>query len=319
MRPGSPAGALPSPGVSERRPAFLEARAGGLRIVHRADVDPALVVQAIARHRQNAAQQLEGCEAYGPGSSVSRVVLAGRARELDLAVKWNHWRGWRGALSDRLNGSRAVRARLGAERLRAVGIPHPETLALAERRRFGLVMESFILTRFLDGAQPLPIALSELRDSPRQRRALAYGVGEVVGMLHAAGLDHSDLKHSNLLVTAERRIVLLDLDSVARPRRPRWRRRVRALGQLEAFASDLYPWLPRTDRARFLRAYFRHQPELRGRRRELLRAVTRWVERRLARWARQEPRRHIQYPLAPRKQPPGGEEGAERLGRVEPA
>jgi tRNA A-37 threonylcarbamoyl transferase component Bud32 len=313
------AGALRSRAVNARQPAFLEARAGGLRIVHRADVDPALVVQAIARHRENAAQQLEGCEAYGPGSSVSRVVLGGRSRELDLAVKWNHWRGWRGALSDLFNGSRATRARLGAERLRAVGIPHPETLALAERRRLGLVTESFILTRFLGGAEPLPAVLPEIRRSPPQRRRLAYAVGDVVGMLHAAGLDHSDLKHSNLLVTAEWRIVLLDLDSLARPRRPTWRRRVRALGQLEAFASDLYPWLPRTDRARFLRAYFRHQPELCDRRRELVRAVTPWVERRLERWARQVPRRHIQYPLAPREEPGSGEESPGPLERVEPA
>jgi tRNA A-37 threonylcarbamoyl transferase component Bud32 len=305
--------------VGGRQPAFLEARASGLRIVHRVDVDPAWVVQAIARHRENAAHQLERCEAYGPGSSVSRVVLGGRSRELDLAVKWNHWRGWRGALSDLFNGSRATRARLGAERLRAVGIPHPETLALAERRRLGFVMESFILTRFLRDAQPLPAALPEIRRSPDQRRKLAYAVGDVVGMLHAAELDHSDLKHSNFLVTKERRIVLLDLDCLARARRPGWRRRVRALGQLEAFASDLYPWLPRTDRARFLRAYFRHQPELGERRRELVRAVIPWVEHRLDRWARQMPRRRIQYPLAPREEPASPDEPPRPVGRVEPA
>ncbi len=306
--------------MGARQPVFLEARAGGLRIAHRADVDPEVVRQAIARHRENAAHALARCEAYGPGSSVSRVVLGGRARALDLAVKWNHWRGWRGVLSDLVNGSRASRARLGAERLRAVGIPHPETLALAERRRLGLVMESFLLTRFLDGAQPLSAILPEIRRSPAQRRKLAYAVGDIVGMLHAAGLDHSDLKHSNLLVTAQQRIVLLDLDTLARPRRPTWRRRVRALGQLEAFASDLYPWLPRTDRVRFLEAYLRHQPELRERRRELVRAVIPWVERRLERWAHQVPRRHIQYPLAPRQAPGLREESPPGPAeRVEPA
>ena len=305
--------------MKARRPAFLEARAGGLRILHRADVDPALVVQAVARHRENAAHRMERCEAYGPGSSVSRVLLGGRSGELDLAVKWNHWRGWRGVLSDLFNGSKASRARLGAERLRAVGIPHPETLALAERRRLGLVMESFVLTRFLGEAQPLPAVLPEIHRSPAQRRRLAHAVGDVVGILHAAGLDHSDLKHSNLLITAERRIVLLDLDCLARPRRLTWRRRVRALGQLEAFASDLYPWLPRTDRARFLRAYLRRQPQLLERRRELVRAVTPWVERRLERWAGEVPRRHIQYPLAPREAPSSGEESPGPVERVEPA
>jgi hypothetical protein len=287
--------------VSAHQPSFLEARVAGLRIAHRADLDPGIVVRAIARHRENAARKSKACEAYGPASSVSRVALSDRSRALDLAVKWNHWRGLRGALSDLFNGSRAARARIGADRLRAVGIPHPETLAIAERRRLGVVTESFLITRFIDGAEPLPAALHEIRRSPRARRALAFTVGDTIGTLHATGLDHSDLKHSNLLVTPEHRIALLDLDSLARPRRPRWRQRVRALGQLEAFASDLYPWLPRTDRARFLSAYLCREPALRGRRRELVRCVRVWVERRLARWAGEDRQSATHYPLAPRK------------------
>jgi tRNA A-37 threonylcarbamoyl transferase component Bud32 len=289
-----------------------------MRVVHRADLDPALVVRAIERHRENAVHELRRCEAYGPGSSVSRVVLTDRSRELDLAVKWNHWRGLRGALSDAFSGSRAVRARIGARRLRAVGILHPETLAVAERRRVGLVTESFLITRFIAGAEPLSAAIHEIRRVPRQRRALAFAVGDAIGRLHAAGLDHTDLKHSNLLVTPEHRVALLDLDSLARPHPPRWRRRVRALGQLEAFAVDLYPWLPRTDRARFLCAYFRREPALRGRRRELVRDVRSWVERRLARWAHQDRSFSIHYPLVPRNAPPREEDPSRQLERSEP-
>jgi hypothetical protein len=300
--------------VSTRRRSFLEASAAGLRVVHRDDLDPRVAARAIARHRENAARKSKGCEAYGPASSVSRVALSDRTRTLDLAVKWNHWRGLRGALSDLFNGSRAERARMGAERLRAAGIPHPETLAIAERRRLGLVAESFLITRFIDGAEPLPVALHELRGDPRARRALAFAVGDAIGTLHAAGLDHSDLKHSNLLVMPDRRVALLDLDSLARPRRPRWRRRVRALGQLEAFASDLYPWLPRTDRARFLSAYLRREPALREHRRELVRCVRVWVERRLARWAGEDRQAAIRYPLAPRKK---REKKLDATGRLE--
>lgn len=82
---------------------------------------------------------------------------------LDLAVKWSHWRGWRAALSDRLRGSRAVRAVAGAARLAPVGLRQPESLAIAERRRLGLVWESFLITGFLEGSQPLPAAMPELR------------------------------------------------------------------------------------------------------------------------------------------------------------
>jgi hypothetical protein len=279
--------------------ALHEIRVGDLTIAHRADLAPALVVQAIARHRENAARRSEGCEHWGEASSVSRVVV-GDGEGFDLAVKWNHWRGPRGALSDRFYGSRARKAVAGADRLAAIGLDGPETLAIAERRRFGFVTESFLLTRFLADALPLPAAMPEIRRDPRRRRRLATRLGEAVGTLHAAGADHSDLKHSNLLVTADDRYVFLDLDTLVPPRAPSWRRRVRALGQLEAYAVDLYPWLPRTDRLRFLRAYLGHNPELAPRRRELVEAVRQWVERRIASWAKKDRSTHVHFPLAPR-------------------
>src|SRR5262249_13953351 len=137
-------------------------------------------------------------------------------------------------LGEALRGSRAARAIRGAERLRELGIPHPEAVAIAERRRPGRLLESFLLTRFLVGSAPLRALLPELLAAPRRRRAVAFEIGRVVGSLHAAGLDHGDLKHSNLLVVPGDRVALLDLDSLIPPRRPTWKRRVRALGQLEA-------------------------------------------------------------------------------------
>lgn len=279
---------------------WREGRSGELSIAHCPDLEAESVAQAIARHRENTVRGREACEHWGPGSSVSRVVLEAHGAPLDLAVKWNHWRGWRAAVSEALRGSRAARALRGAARLREIGLDHPESLAVAERRRLGLVSESFLITRFVAGAKPLPAAIPELRAAPSRRRALAYALGELIGTLHARGLDHSDLKHSNLLVTPQDSWVLLDLDSLASSRKPIWRRRVRALGQLEAYATDLYPWLPRTDRLRFLRAYLRQNPEFSSRRRELVDAVSTWVGRRLEAWAKKDRSDHIRYPLAPR-------------------
>jgi hypothetical protein len=280
--------------------AFASSRAGGLRILHRSDLAPEHVLRAIEAHRRNAERGREFCEHWGPSSSVSRVLLRSERGDLDLAVKWNHARGARASVTEWLRGSRAARAVTGSERLRPLGIAHPETVAIAERRRPGRVIESYLITRFLAGATPLPALMPQLFAAPSRRRAVAFEIGRVVGALHAAGLDHADLKHSNLLVTADDRIALLDLDSLVPPRRPTWRRRVRALGQLEAYASDLYPDLPRSDRARVLRGYFEREPALRARRRELVRDVRCWVAERLARWQGRDRALHIYYPLAPR-------------------
>ena len=285
--------------MASRRPALLEARAAGLRIVHRPSLPAALVVQAIELHRENAARGREHCEHWGPGSSVSHVVLQG-ARELDLAVKWNHPRGLRRSLSDTLQGSRAARAAAGANVLADLGMHHPETLAFAERRHFGWVTESYLITGFLADTEPLPVALARLREDRRRRRRLAGALGETIGRLHAAGLDHGDLKHSNLLVGHDGRVVLIDLDTLVPPRRPSWRRVVRAFGQLEAYTSDLYPWLPRTDRARFLRGYFQQTEAYASRRRDLIREARAWVEQKLESWQGRDRELHIYYPLAPR-------------------
>lgn len=272
----------------------------GLRVVHRANVPAAVFAQAIRLHRQNFARGREACLHWGPGSSVSRVLIRSAAGPLDMAVKWNPWRGWRGALSDALHGSRGRRALAASRRVAAIPLLQPEVLAFAERRRCGVVVESYLLTRFLADADPLPVALVRLRGARAARRALARALGEAIGALHAAGLDHRDLKHSNLLVDAAGRVALLDLEAVGPLAPLRWRRRVRALGLLEAFARDLHPWLPRSDRARFLQGYLRAEPRLAGRARRLVRDALRCAEQRLARWGRRERGPERYFPLAPR-------------------
>jgi tRNA A-37 threonylcarbamoyl transferase component Bud32 len=277
---------------------FGTTRQDGLWILHPPELPAALVTQAIRLHRENFARGRAACLKWGPGSSVSRVLLRTASGPLDMAVKWNHWRGWRGALSDALHGSRARRAQVGAQRLAAAGLRAPALLALAERRGAGGVRESFLLTRFIAGAEPLPVALARLRAERRARRALLDAIGAAVGALHAAGLDHRDLKPSNLLVDAAGGVAFLDLEALA-PLGPfAWRRRVRALGLLEAFARDLHPWLSAADRARCLRAYLRAEPAPAPQRDRLVRELEAVAGRRLARWSRRA-RGERHFPLAP--------------------
>lgn len=285
--------------MSDDEGGWLEARSGGLRVLHRPSVEPRLVLRAIERHRENAARRHAACEHWAPGSSVSRVVLEAPGGPLDLAVKWTHWRGLGRALGEALHGSRAARALRGARLLGAAGVPHPEPLAIAEERRGPLLRGSFLLARFAAGSAPLSAALPGLQKARARRRRLAALLGDCVGTLHARDLDHTDLKHSNLLVTAEGGLVLLDLDALV-TRRLSWPQRVRALGQLEAYARDLAAWLPRSDRARFLDAYLTCCPQLAARRRELVRDVEAWAGSRLAEWATRDRSGSLRYPLVPR-------------------
>jgi heptose I phosphotransferase len=293
------------------RAPFELAHRDGWRIEHHRSLSPDEVLAAIAEHRAHDARGREACEQWGAVSSLSRVRLA--SPRTDLAVKLCRYRGWRGALSDLARGSRARRALRGARRLLAARIPTAEPLALAERCRCGVPVESFVIARFIGSALPLAAAAPALRARVRERRALIRRLAQLVAALHAAGVDHRDLKHSNFLVAdadaagacAARdvgpRIWLVDGEGADPVRRPVWRRRVRALGQLEAFARDLYPWLPARDRAAFLGAYLEAARDLAPRRAALAREVERWVLRRLAAWSRRDRRAHHAYPLAPRE------------------
>jgi len=292
-----------NPGHAEGGAPVRPARFGGLAIEHRPDVSAELVADAIARHQAHDRLGREACEKWGPGSSVSRVELAGDGGPRALAVKLQRWRGLRGALSDAWHGSRAVRARAGLARLTPTGIDSPALVAIAERRRAGVVIESFVLSEFRADALPLPVALARDGLGWRGRRRLLAAVGDLVGRLHAMGIDHPDLKPSNLLVGADGELALLDLDALMPPRRLSFRRRVRALGQLEAYARDLHPWLGRADRARVLRAYLAHAPALRGERRRLVREAGAWAQRRIDRWSRRDRGERRAYPLAPRATP----------------
>jgi hypothetical protein len=286
--------------ADERAAALQRVRRGELAIQHRADLPADLVLEAIARHRQHDASGSTACEKWGPGSSVSRVTLAGAGGRRDLAVKLHRWRGVRGALSDWWRASRALRARAGRDRLTPLRVDSPALLATAERRRAGLVLESWELSEFRADAEPLPAALAGRGSDRRRRRALMTALGDLVGRLHAAGVDHPDLKPSNLLVGPDGALALLDLDALMPPRRLTWRRRVRALGQLEAYARDLAPGLSRTDRLRALRAYLAREPALRGERARLAREASAWAERRIREWSRRDRGVRGRFPLAPR-------------------
>jgi hypothetical protein len=306
--------AMVSGHAGNRAPSPLRrVRRGDLAIQHRADLPAQLVVEAIARHREHDALGRQACEKWGPGSSVSRVELGSGAQRRELAVKLHRWRGVRGALSDWWRASRAARARAGRARLTSCGVDSPDLLAIVERRRAGVVLESWELSEFRAGWQPLPVALAERAAMRGSRRALLAALGDLVGGLHAAGVDHPDLKPSNLLVGTDGRIALLDLDALIPPRRLGWRRRVRALGQLEAYARDLAPWLSRADRLRVLRAYLARDPAPRDEGGRLAREASAWAARRVAAWSRRDRGVQRHFPLGPRA---GGEPGAAPSPRV---
>ncbi len=166
-------------------------------------------------------------------------------------------------------GSGAARVWKGAERLRRAGFAAPETVAVLERRRFGVCTRSCAVTRWVPG-EPLDQLWRARRGSAR--RALTVGFAEYLRRLHRARLYPQDLRGANILVTGDREpvFVLVDLDRVRRHRRLSWSRRRKNVVQVHRSVGR---GAPRTERLRFLRRYLGTPT-----RRELRRAVAEIME-----------------------------------------
>lgn len=96
--------------------------------------------------------------------------------------------------------------RLTAE-LYARGLPVPRPVAAAVTRH-GLSYEAALITVRITGARSLADRLIEGSAGD----ALLEAVGRTIRRFHDTGLDHVDLNARNLLVDAEERVWLIDLD-----------------------------------------------------------------------------------------------------------
>ncbi len=143
---------------------------------------------------------------------LARLDLKGQASVGKRAI--------RGGLGGRLLGGlylgagRAL-AQIGtAERLRQVGIPTPEVLAVGWRRALLLFSAQAVVTRAVPGAQNLYEAARQgpLRD---RRRAILLASADLVRRMHDAGFLHPDLNVTNLVLEGaggRGRLFVVDLD-----------------------------------------------------------------------------------------------------------
>ena len=143
-------------------------------------------------------------------------------------------------------------------------IPTARPLAVLEQRRFGLLINSILITEFLHDADDLDTLLSvRLREMDTHRRhqikrAVIARLVHVFCRFEEHGFTHRDMKAPNILVrwnigpaeTPE--VFLIDLDGVRHWPRPRPRGTLRAITRLNVSLDQLDD-ATRTDRLRFLK------------------------------------------------------------------
>ena len=172
----------------------------------------------------------------GPGRTIACVVKSFRSAGLQK-------------LKTLVLSSKAAKAWRGARALAAAGFETPRALAYLERRRGGLVAESYFIAARIPG---LPEIRSVFRDpGPEGSRPVLSALAASAAALHRSGLLHRDLSDGNILVRRDGSafsFVYLDTNRV----------RIRRPGRLGTFtrAKNLVRLgIPAADRAYFLDRY----------------------------------------------------------------
>jgi tRNA A-37 threonylcarbamoyl transferase component Bud32 len=139
---------------------------------------------------------------------VSRIKWNGK----DIVIKRYNHKGLIHSLRHTLKGSRARRCWLHGHRLLMLGIATPKPLAFIEQRKDLLLWQSYLVTEYIEG----PRLYDFMRDasiSEQQRDAVFKQLKETLDTLATYKITHSDLKHSNILIT-DNGPVLIDLDAI---------------------------------------------------------------------------------------------------------
>lgn len=158
------------------------------------------------------------------------------------------------------------------------GFRSMNSLCLLERRTWGVVTESALLTEWIDGAPTVRAWLAEHRFDWRTKRTFLEALAMETARFHQAGLFHGDMRLTNILCRLDGGWIFHWIDNERSRRYPALppARRVRNLMQLNMDREGL----TRTDRMRFWKTYAEAAELPLTERHAIARQVIRWTQKR---------------------------------------
>lgn len=161
--------------------------------------------------------------------------------------------------------SRAKKAWFAANGFIVRKQPTPLPIAMLEKRRFGLLKNSLLITKFVQDAVPVYLYVSEgIRSEINsgqkagfiKKTAFIEAFARSFKDLHKSNIYHPDLKGGNILVKEEGKhnwkFYYLDLDRVSFNQPITERKAVKNLAQLNASIPNIFSF---SDRMRFFKIY----------------------------------------------------------------
>ena len=149
-----------------------------------------------------------------------KVYHFNRNGEVIYVKRYNPYSIW-SSIEGSLNGSKAFRSWQGAKLLIDKGLNTAHPLAAIEHMRWGLLRESFYVTRAIEDSwisvDYYKEKLIDKAASITNKRLFLRSLAKLFSDIHGKGIYHNDLKDYNILVRVEDghlRFFLLDLEGI---------------------------------------------------------------------------------------------------------
>jgi tRNA A-37 threonylcarbamoyl transferase component Bud32 len=202
-----------------------------------------------------------------PTSTVVEMTLPGPDGPIPVVLKRVNVRSWITPIKNILRPSQVLRSWVNGHAFRDRRLSTPRPLAAFHRYRRGLPAEGYLLTEKVPGAIAIDVAISSSfsaggdsgREAGTERSSIglarvSVALARLLRAMHDRDVSHRDLKAANILLANGADPMLIDLVGVRTQVRLSDAQRAKELARLNASFLNS-PYVNRTDRLRFLRAY----------------------------------------------------------------
>jgi tRNA A-37 threonylcarbamoyl transferase component Bud32 len=236
---------------------------------HRGDFPIEILKKRVEEHHRMILENPSDMVKSSPEVMVS--ILGGNGEKVSVKSYRppTFWHSFR----ENFRRSRGMKAWIAGNGLKVRGLPSLKPLALAEKRGWSGLKESFFLMEVSENDHELDRYILKSLGDPSERRLFIKAFARWLSRCHRMNLYHRDMKTCNMLVSKDDRtwvFHLLDLEDV---------RLNKEVGEKELFKSLLQlntstPKIVTTiDRLRFFKEYLRLNPTIKDRKRFLRRLI----------------------------------------------
>jgi len=235
---------------------FTVQREKGIRYFHRRDFPLGRLKRVMTEHQNLVRERPLSLIKYSPEVIVSIL----NDEEDRICLKQFCYPSFWGRMKEHFRRSKGFKSWKAANGMRARGLPSLKPLALAERKDWLGLRESFLLTEALVNDQEMDRYILRGFDDLKKKRLFIRTFAHWLDGLHKMRLYHKDMKTCNILVSERAEtwnFHLLDFEDILMDEDVNRKKLFRNFLQLNTSTPRV---MTKVDRYRFLREYLRLNP-----------------------------------------------------------